>query len=143
MRAIAVVIAIAIAACKTDPPAPSGGSGGSSTSTSTSTSTSKSPSPNVMPTLPGDPLLPVKPTADGAQLHATWCIAAPDFSTAIKAVNAALEGWSNVATRGEAPTAGISADRDDHHVGIVVTALRAGPCAEPGHYRATVTLTRP
>ncbi len=101
------------------------------------------PRAELMPSLGGELLLPATPTADHHQIHATWCLAANSFDSAIGAVRASLEDqrWTNIAARGDAPTAGITADREGHHLGVIVAALRAGPCAEPGHYRVTATLT--
>ncbi len=77
-------------------------------------------------------------------LHETRCLAAPDFASALAQLTAALAtaGYGGITTRGESPTAGITAERDGLRVGVVLAALPAGPCAEPGHYRATVTLHR-
>jgi hypothetical protein len=141
VRAIAVV-AIAMA-CNADPPAPTRTRSGSTTMKSTPKL--GTPQPELMPSLGGELLLPPTPTADHHQIHATWCLAADSFDSAIGAVRASLEDqlWTGSTVRGDNPTAAITVYRDGHHLGVIVAALRAGPCAEPGYYRVTATLTTP
>jgi hypothetical protein len=139
VRAIAA-LAIAIA-CNSDPPAPATTrSGAKLIAPNVKLGT---PRPELMPSLGGELLLPPTPTADHHLIHATWCLAADSFGSAIGAVRASLEDqlWTGSTVRGDNPSAAITAERDGSHLGVIVAALRAGPCAEPGFYRVTATLT--
>ena len=94
----------------------------------------------LVPPLPGDEVV-APAISRGMRVVATRCIAAADLASAAQPYADALvaAGWQHLATRGGTITADRAADR----IQILVAGLPNGPCALPGHYRATILLTRP
>ena len=83
-------------------------------------------------------------TADGRQVHGTWCLdgSGADGVTRDLAASLGKAGWTNVTTRGDATKAGVSAERDGYRASYVVSASTANQCRAPGHYFASLTMFR-
>jgi len=97
-----------------------------------------------LPKLDGDPMIPVKTTADGRQAHGTWCLAGAGADAVAESLGKTMSaaGYTDVTTRGDATKAGVSGERDGWRLSYVVSASTAASCRAPGHYFASVTLFR-
>lgn len=98
----------------------------------------------AMPKLTGDVMLAAKATADGRQVHGTWCLPGSAADAVVHDLAATLTagGWASVSTRGDATKAGVSAERDGYRLSYVVSASSAATCRAPGHYFASATMFR-
>ena len=97
-----------------------------------------------LPELKADPMIAPRTTADGQQLHGTWCLRGSDADGVSHDLAASLAsaGWTNIATKGDAMKAGVSAERDGYRASFVVSASTAPACRAPGHYFASLTMFR-
>ena len=98
----------------------------------------------AMPKLTGDVMIAAKATADGRQVHGTWCLPGTAADAVVHDLAATLTaaGWADVTTRGDATKAGVSAERDGYRLSYVVSASSAATCRAPGHYLASATMFR-
>jgi len=144
-----VLAALLVCACgrSSSPPSPSSSSPPAQTSTSIPAppvAPSLQPLPadatSLLPALPGDELVAAK-VAYGVRVLATRCVAAANLSAAAQQDADALvrAGWQHVTSR----NGDVDAERPPDRIQIIVVGLPDGPCALPGHYRATAVLTRP
>ena len=138
------IVVLALVACNRDPsPTPSPNP---NPNPSPSPSPSPSPNPNprpsitidelapLLPPLDGDAILPLQPTVDHHQLHATWCVAGTGADTVAKHIGDALTAgtWIDTSLRGDAIKAAVSADRDRYRASVrAVTASSMPSCAAP------------
>jgi hypothetical protein len=97
-----------------------------------------------LPALNAAPVIAPVATADGRQVHGTWCLPGTGADGVMRDLAASLTtaGWSNVTTRGDATKAGVSGERDGYRASYVVSASTANQCRAPGHYFASLTMFR-
>lgn len=97
-----------------------------------------------LPELKTDPMIAPVTTADGRQVHGTWCLDGTGADRVMHDLAASLAkaGWTNVTTRGDVTKAGVSAERDGYRASYVVSASTANQCRAPGHYFASLTMFR-
>ncbi len=98
----------------------------------------------LLPMIAGDSILALQATADGHQLHATWCIAGTRADAVAKLLDDAMiaTGWTATSRRGDAVKAGVSGEHDRYRLSFVVTASTAPSCPSPAHYFASATAFR-
>ena len=84
----------------------------------------------------------MKASADNHQVHGTWCLPGSGADGVATDVAAKLTaaGWKNVATRGDATKAGLSAERGGYHASYIVSASSIATCSAPTHYFASLTM---
>jgi hypothetical protein len=134
---------LAVAACRDasppPPPAPAVARG-SALPAEPALQTLPADATKLVPSLPGDELA-APAISHGVRVIASRCIAAADLADAEKPYvdDLVVAGWEHVASRGGT----ITADRAPDRIQIILAGLPNGPCALPGHYRATILLTRP
>jgi hypothetical protein len=169
MRAL-VVLALAFCACKDKQPAPPATSAPAPAEHARDAQSAPHAAPPVMPSVPdasgsaapapqpitaedataampkltGDVMIAAKATADGHQVHGTWCLPGTAADAVVHDLAATLTsaGWADVTTRGDATKAGVSAERDGYRLSYVVSASSAATCRAPGHYLASATMFR-
>lgn len=97
-----------------------------------------------LPAMKTEAIIAPVTTADGRQVHGTWCLDGAGADGVMRDLAAALAkaGWTNVTTRGDATKAGVSAERDGYRASYVVSASTANQCRAPGHYFASLTMFR-
>ena len=164
------IAALALCACKTSGSSATAGSGSSATAGSGSAvapTPAPPPKPAVtpapvpapspapvaidakaalaeLPAMKTDAFIAPVATADGLQVHGTWCLDGSGADGVVRDLAASLTkaGWTDVTTRGDATKAGVSAERDGYRASYVVSASTANACRAPGHYFASLTMYR-
>jgi hypothetical protein len=97
-----------------------------------------------LPAMTVDAMIAPTATADGRQVHGTWCLDGSGADGVMRGLAGSLAkaGWTNLTTRGDATKAGVSAERDGYRASYVVSASTANKCRAPGHYFASLTIFR-
>lgn len=99
----------------------------------------------IIPPFSSKVILPLKPTSDGRQVHATWCMDGDGAEDVAKHVGQqmAQAGYTALSIRGDAKKAGVQGDRDGFRMSMIVSASSAANCPAPQHYFASATIFRP
>lgn len=99
----------------------------------------------MVPPFSSKVILPLKPTSDGRQVHATWCMDGDGAEDVAKQVGQqmAQAGYTALSIRGDAKKAGVQGDRDGFRMSMIVSASSAVNCPAPQHYFASATIFRP
>jgi hypothetical protein len=99
----------------------------------------------VLPAISSKEILPLKPTSDGRQVHATWCMDGSGAEDVARQVGQlmAKAGYTALSIRGDAKKAGVQGDHDGFRMSMVVSASSAANCPAPQHYFASATIFRP
>ncbi|HUS29630.1 MAG TPA: hypothetical protein VMZ53_14050 [Kofleriaceae bacterium] len=165
MRVVLLALLLA-AACKekddkksakpvvVDPrPLARGSSNGSATPTPVAVEAHKAPAAPmqiedaraVLPKIEGNVILDLKQTSDKRQVHATWCIDGTGADEVAKLVGKWMSdaGYTALSIRGDARKAGVSGDRGEIRLSMVVASSGAANCPAPTHYFASATIFRP
>lgn len=98
----------------------------------------------ILPPFTAKLILPLKPTSDGRQIHATWCMDGDGAEDVAKQVGQQLAqaGYTALSIRGDAKKAGVQGDRDGFRLSMIVSASSAATCPAPKHYFASATIFR-
>jgi hypothetical protein len=99
----------------------------------------------ALPSLGGREIIGLKQTSDGRQVHGTWCIDGTSADDVAKQLGHSLaqEKYTALAIRGDARKAGVTGDRGEVRISMVVSASSAAVCAAPVHYFASATIFKP
>ncbi|HEY5926680.1 MAG TPA: hypothetical protein VIV11_33570 [Kofleriaceae bacterium] len=99
----------------------------------------------ALPQVGGTQIIALKQTSDQRQVHGTWCIDGTSADDVAKHVGRALAAakYSGLQIRGDARKAGVTADRGEIRLSMVVSASSASICAAPAHYFASATIFKP
>jgi hypothetical protein len=99
----------------------------------------------MLPAITSKQILPLKPTSDGRQVHATWCMDGSGAEDVARQVGQlmAKAGYTALSIRGDAKKAGVQGDRDGYRMSMIVSASSAANCPAPQHYFASATIFKP
>jgi hypothetical protein len=99
----------------------------------------------ILPAISAKEILPLKPTSDGRQVHATWCMDGSGAEDVARQVGQlmAKSGYTALSIRGDAKKAGVQGDREGYRMSMIVSASSAANCPAPLHYFASATIFRP
>jgi hypothetical protein len=99
----------------------------------------------ALPKLDGTVVIELKQTTDKRQVHGTWCIAGSSADDVAKTVGQAMSaaGYTALSIRGDARKSGVSGDRGNVRMSMIVGSSGATTCSAPTHYFASATLFHP
>lgn len=99
----------------------------------------------ALPKLGGTVVIDLKQTSDKRQVHGTWCIPGSSADDVAKSVGQAMSaaGYTALSIRGDARKSGVSGDRGNIRLSMIVGSSGATTCTAPTHYFASATLFHP
>lgn len=99
----------------------------------------------ALPKLDGTVIIDLKQTSDKRQIHGTWCIPGTSAEDVAKQIGQAMTaaGYTALSIRGDARKSGVSGERGDIRMSMIVGSSGATTCTAPTHYFASATLFHP